>query len=151
MQQKPLSAIRSTMSYGTCSYGWSAVAGFIIGTVIFLAGVAILPGADSNDPGYTYSVLLPMLAAITGASMGLAVICAAAFNYFEGRRIQWERELFSGPELPPPLPLLRQWLDDRVREGERPVAFGWRGLSPRLDEARHLQPQRNPRSPAAPP
>jgi hypothetical protein len=104
MQQKPLSAIRSTMSYGTCSYGWSAVAGFIIGTVIFLAGVAILPGADSTDPGYTYSVLLPMLAVIAGVGVGLALIWAAAFNYFEGRRIQWERELFSGPELPPPLP-----------------------------------------------
>jgi hypothetical protein len=45
-----------------------------------------------------------MLAVIAGVGVGLALIWAAAFNYFEGRRIQWERELFSGPELPPPLP-----------------------------------------------
>lgn len=104
MRSRLLSRILSTMSFGTCSYGWSAVAGVVTGTGLFVATLAVMPQANSTDPGYTHSVLMPMLGVFAVAGVIIAEIAAAAFNYFQGRRVQWERELFSGSELPAPMP-----------------------------------------------
>lgn len=102
--RKRLPAIRSAISHGTSSFVWWVVGGMILGALGFLATLVAVPDRYSTDPSYTHSVLLPMLAAFVSAGGALGLIAVTVSNYFEGKSIQRERELFSGPNLPPARP-----------------------------------------------
>lgn len=89
------------MAYGPFDYPRSLVIGFMAGTVGF-----ILVGT-LND-GYQEIDQLPIFAAWTIGATLLSAVATAIANYVVGRQIKAEkdmqRELFSGPELPPPMP-----------------------------------------------
>jgi hypothetical protein len=98
--------ILETMSYGPASYVRSLVIGFLAGNFVFL----LLFAGSGDRTGYALNYLdqVRTLAACAIGCMVLALALAAAINYIVGSRIQRElevqRELFSGPDLPPFLP-----------------------------------------------
>jgi hypothetical protein len=89
------------MSYGPFDYPRSLVIGFIAGTMGFIL-------AGTLGDGYKDVDQLPIFAGWTAAGTLLAAAATAIANYVVGKRIKaekdFQREIFSGSDLPPPMP-----------------------------------------------
>lgn len=92
---------KTTLSFGPYGYVSTAVMGFVIGSIAFVA-----IAATSNMPNTPEQLRLYTVCAAIGVLLSLAI--TLVINYFVGREIRAGFELqnmvFSGPDMPAPFP-----------------------------------------------
>jgi len=82
INSRPAARVLSAMSYGPCSYVWSIVIGFVIGSLGWL-----VQEATSYHVDHSYFDELRMLALYAGGAMVLSLAAAIVLNFFIGRRL----------------------------------------------------------------